>query len=275
MAPKGSKKRIGDFDDEISAKKPRTLPKRKPPVKPPSAMNIFGLKCRGAIIAQHPGATIKDVASLINAQWQRLSSSERRRYETEADIMKAKYVQEKVKYLKWKEKSKNLAGSSAGRAKNLAKGGRKRAPKQPIIGGPPYQCSLCDKTYDQKQGLYQHRYLKHQAGGGVSPRAKRKALARPKSGQKKRAPKQPVIGGPPYQCNLCPKMYVKKQGLYQHRYLKHPGGNSGPTYECALCGKSYSKKQGLYQHRYLKHSQKSQKAAVEHAATDVEVAAPL
>ena len=89
MPPKGSKKRVGDFDDEVAVKKPRTLPKRKPPVKPPSAMNIFGLKCRGAIIAQHPGATIKDVASLINAQWQRLSSSERRRYETEADLMKA------------------------------------------------------------------------------------------------------------------------------------------------------------------------------------------
>ena len=107
--------------------------------------------------------------------------------------------------------------------------------KNPIKMEEPFNCKICESTFDNKPKLYEHIREEHQddiASGKFS------------NFQKDHTIKEPL------KCNICGFTFEIKSQLYGHITSMH---DDKKPFKCNSCNAKYSKKQNLDEHIYQFH----------------------
>ena len=104
-----------------------------------------------------------------------------------------------------------------------------------------YECSLCKKKFNYKNGLIRHVRLTH-----VGEKPYQCNICNRRFGYKHILMEHQNLhfGNRPYACNLCDKKFAARSNLIQHRTVhKKP-------YNCSMCNKRFDKEEQLKKHLF-------------------------
>ena len=116
-------------------------------------------------------------------------------------------------------------------------------------GGPPFSCALCNRTFQTKKDLNNHKSSVHAdekpftcsfCSGSSGASFKRNS-----SLQKHLIKKHEIPKNESYKCDKCPKRFIKKVYLTHHKTRFH---NSTKPFLCHDCGVSLLNKSSLKEH---------------------------
>ena len=81
-----------------STKTTKTTKDPNAPKKPLTSYFLFAKDVRPEIMKNNPTAKITEIATLIGAEWKKLSDDDKKKYTQKADEAKAEYIKAKTAY---------------------------------------------------------------------------------------------------------------------------------------------------------------------------------
>ncbi|RZC33208.1 zf-H2C2 2 domain containing protein [Asbolus verrucosus] len=115
-----------------------------------------------------------------------------------------------------------------------------------------YKCELCDKVLSTLSGIYYHKKTHTRIKSSTPPlEAAEERLITP-------LPKQEIEDDNKYQCDLCHKSFISKNGIIWHKQLhsalKLDLSKDSERFPCPYCPMIYEKKPSLIDHMKWKHN---------------------
>lgn len=105
--------------------------------------------------------------------------------------------------------------------------------------GDNYACSLCDKTFNYKNGIIRHVRLTH-----AKEKPYKCNICHRSFGYKNILMEHQNIhfGIKPYACNMCDKRFAARSNLVQHKMIHRK------PFSCTICSKRFDKADQLHRH---------------------------
>lgn len=107
----------------------------------------------------------------------------------------------------------------------------------------PFQCDLCDDSFNTKKQLQKHLNLHKHLANGYTPKPKKNADGY-------------------FECTFCDKTYVLSSSLWKHRKVSHGIETSTKKRTCNVCNKVFTTAAAMWEHKKKFHGNQNEQPTV-------------